>query len=242
MIDQLFDGVQRADGGASVDIVHAHRCDCLEIERPDEDRQAGKQPAHLLVEQFDAPGDRRLECPVPRQCRSPTPCQQAEGIGQAIQDLMWCQRSGARRSQLDRQWNAVEPAADLGDDLTVVSLQIDPRPGGLGPLDEKPGRVRPFEQCRVERTGVGRQSHRRQTPRELAHHAQHAATRHHDGQIRAPRQQQVDQIADLVGKVLGVVEDEQTGVGAQTPCDGIGDRFVVVGTYMQKVCSHPGNS
>jgi hypothetical protein len=75
---------------------------------------------------------------VARQRRPPSAGQQLETIGEAGGERLEAERGDARRRQLDRQRNAVEPPANRRDQGHKVPVRHKMRQRRLHPLDEQP--------------------------------------------------------------------------------------------------------
>ena len=99
-----------------------------DLERPaaDEHRQHAQQPLLLGGELVVAPLDRRLQRLLPRQ-RGLAAGQQPEAIVQLAANLLDREQLHAGGRELQRQRDAVEPAADVGDRLGVVVGQREVR-------------------------------------------------------------------------------------------------------------------
>ena len=67
--------------------------------------------------------------------------QQPEALAEQTRDLGWRHRDDARRGQLDRQRDTVEPPADLPNGSGVRGVDDEPGACGLGTLAEQPSRV-----------------------------------------------------------------------------------------------------
>jgi hypothetical protein len=74
---------------------------------------------------------------VPRQCRPPSASQQLEAIVEAGGELLDAECRGARRRQLDRQRDAVEPPADRRDHRCTMPILRDMRPVRTRPNGEQ---------------------------------------------------------------------------------------------------------
>ena len=96
-----------------VELAVAHGFDGGEVEVSGERSEAPEQLTLGLVEQLVAPIERRGERLLTRQRGSSSSGQNGEGIPQTLRDLRWCQDSDSRGRQFDRQWDAVDAAADL---------------------------------------------------------------------------------------------------------------------------------
>ena len=79
-----------------------------------EDREL---PEHSLLfgrEQVVAPGDRRLQRPLAFRCITPSRGQERETLVEALEKLFGWEQARSCGGELDREWQAVEPAADCG--------------------------------------------------------------------------------------------------------------------------------
>ena len=94
--------------------VRAHRLGRLQRPAPGEDRQPAQQGPLGRGEQLVAPVQGRRQRPVPGQGGPAAARQQPEAVVQPGRDLLHRQRPHPGRRQLDRQGDAVQPAADLG--------------------------------------------------------------------------------------------------------------------------------
>jgi hypothetical protein len=159
-------------------------CSAASSVQPPEDRLL------LRREQVVAPADRRPQGPLPLRRIARTAGQQRQAPLDPLQNLLGRERSHARRRQLERERQMVEPAADLED--AVVRLEV--RAHHAGPreeeadtllLDERRHRVLLF---------------RGQTER--------LAARRDDPQVRAGREQ-LSEAWRRPHHLLEVVEDEQ---------------------------------
>src|SRR5271169_3130518 len=79
-----------------------------------EDRKAIQQFLLRFAQEPIAPVERRAQCPLPRKSRTAPKGQSHEAVAQAEGHLLYAKLSGARRSELDGQWYAIEPPADRG--------------------------------------------------------------------------------------------------------------------------------
>ena len=172
----------------------------LQREAAVERGQAAQQHLLARAEQRVAPLHRRSQRAVARQRRAAPRGEQAEGVVEAVRDLLGRQHAHARRGELDRERDAVEPPADLGHGRRVARRQRERRRRGLRPLDEQ-----------LHRLGA---RHRRHEPRRLAAHAERLAARRQHREPRAGAQQLLGELRALLHQVLAVVEDEQHPVAA----------------------------
>ena len=107
---EVFEGVARAvrvaDGRGR-----------LEPEAADEDGQAPEQRLLPLEQQVVAPGDRVAQRPLALVGVLGAAGQQGQPLVEPAQERLRRERAHPRRGQLDRERQAVEPAADLRDGL-----------------------------------------------------------------------------------------------------------------------------
>src|SRR5260370_42628836 len=74
----------------------------------------------------------RLKRLMARQGRAASTGKQSESIAEARGDLVKGDGPQPRRGKLDRQWHAIEAAADLTDGGRVRRRQAEPIAGGAG--------------------------------------------------------------------------------------------------------------
>ncbi len=113
---EQVEDVQRIDRVAC-----AHRLRRLEGGAPGEDGQASQDGPLGLGQQVVAPVDRGPQRLVAGDGRPTATGQEAEPVVQAGRDLLDRQRPDTGRRKLDRQRDAVEPAAELGDRSGVLA-------------------------------------------------------------------------------------------------------------------------
>ena len=137
--------------------------------------------------------------------------EQGEAVVESARDLGQVERVQAGRGQLDGERETVEPAHDLGDALPVGGVGLEARHDGAGPVDEQPDGVI---------VGVpGRQ--RRDGEELFAGESQALPAGRDRRDVRATRQQTVDERGDRIEDMLAVVEQQQhVGVA-----EAVGDAF-----------------
>ena len=86
---------------------------CLQWERAGEDREAGEQLAGARFEEVVAPLDRRTQCPLALGGVAGTARQDGERRVEPLEEPLGREQLRPRRGELDREWEAVEAAADL---------------------------------------------------------------------------------------------------------------------------------
>ena len=96
-----------------------------------------------------APLDGRAQRLLARQRGPAAAGEQAEAVVELGQDLLDPQHAGARRRQLERQRDAVEPPADLGDGRRVGVGERELGRDLAGALDEEPHRLEALERGRA---------------------------------------------------------------------------------------------
>ena len=150
--------------------------------------------------------------------------QQAEAVVEPVADLLGGKQFEERRGQLERQRNAVEPAADFGDRRRVVRAD-----GELGrdlarTVDEEAHRLVGQQRLRVVRDTLRRDRQRTHRDHPLSRQAEPLAARRQHAQRRRGRQQPLGQRRGRGEDVLAVVEHQQhparTAVADQRLGDG----------------------
>src|SRR5690242_14823292 len=106
-------------------------------ERSREYRQPAQDNALVFGEQLVAPVERRAERSLARQRSARSAREKKESIGEPGIDLFDGERACARGSELERQRNAVEMNADLGNDTGAIGGQLERRKLRLKPFHEK---------------------------------------------------------------------------------------------------------
>ena len=135
MVDQArrdLEGIDRLrgrDGGDSLG--------SLQRPPPDEDAQPPEEDLLGWSEQVVAPGDRVAQGLLSRRQVTRPPRQRRQAALQPRQQRRRRQELDARRGQLDRQRQPVQPADDLGDGLGILRRQGEARPQRLRARDEQ---------------------------------------------------------------------------------------------------------
>ncbi len=159
-----------------------------------EHRQPREQPLLRLGQQPVGPVDRGGEALV-AGLRATGAAGEQVPVVEAAGHLRRAHRPHPRGGQLDRERQAVEPAADLGDRALDLAVGVEVRPGGAGTLHEQRG-------------GVGG-GHRGQRPDLLALDAERLAARGEHDDAGAVRHHAIEQPRRGVEHVLAVVQHEQ---------------------------------
>ena len=165
----------------------------LEAERPGEDRQPPEQLLLVRGQQRVAGLDRRLE--------RTAPAEDAEAVLEPLGDRGRRKRAHARGGKLNRERQAIDPVADLGDGVALGGVGDPVRPCRGGALHEQP-----LGGVRVERP----YGHDR-----LAGEPQRPAAGHEDENAAARCSQLAGDGSQGRHEVLRVVEDDQQSGTAQ---------------------------
>ena len=127
--------------------------------------------------------------------------QQPEPVVKPGEEFVHAERADARRRQLQRQRNPVEPPAQPRDGLSVVLVEAETRRGRAGAQGE-------------QLYGAGLRQ-RRDRPDDLAGQHEGFPAGHQDAQPGSGLEQLGGQLGGLVDQVLAVVQDQQHPAGAQ---------------------------
>ena len=170
-----------------------------------EHREPAKQLLLRRREMVVAPVHRRLQRLVPGQGAA-APGEEAEAVVEPGPDLVDREHGDARRGELDRQRDAVEAAADLGDGGAVARVEREPRLDQPSPVDEDPHRFRVADRRELVRRRQRQRAHRIDL---LAGDAERLAAGRDQVQCRARREHRLDDGDHGVDDVLAVVEHDQ---------------------------------
>ena len=133
---EVFEHVGRAVGVAD-------RGRGLEPQAADEHAQAPEQRLLPLEQQVVAPGDRVAQRPLALVGVLRAAGQQGQPLVEPAQERLRRERPHARRRQLDRERQAVEPPADRGDRIGVLVGQLEVRPRRCGRARRRARPTRP---------------------------------------------------------------------------------------------------
>src|SRR6266571_209394 len=103
---------------------------------PREGRQPRQEPSVIVVQEAPAPVDERLKGLLPRHGRPPTAGEEPKAIPESRCDLFWRHCRDARGSELERERDAIEAAADLRDRRDVLVGELKRRLDRGGALGE----------------------------------------------------------------------------------------------------------
>ena len=138
-----------------------------------------------------------------------TAAQQSEPVVEPVAEHVWREQGEAGGRELDRERQAVEPAADLRDGGGVVVGQREIRVDDARAVDEQSRRPRTRRWPRRGLTAVGRRERERGNGEDLlSSDVERLSTRGEDRQLRAGAQQAGDD-GRRFGDLLEVVEDDQ---------------------------------
>ena len=106
-------------------IVRAHCLGGVQAERSSKDRQPDEQQAFRVGQQVIAPLDRCFERPLSGNGGAWPAGEKHEPLGEALSDFGRMEHPRPGGCQLDREGDAVEPAADLDDARHVLVLDAE---------------------------------------------------------------------------------------------------------------------
>ena len=146
---QIGQAVYRID--ARLCCIHRHGSGSLDRKAAGKDAESPEEPLLVLAQQTVAPIEDGPHRPVPRHCRAAPRLQQRQAVVQAGGKAFDPKHLDARRGELDRQRQAVEPPANLDDQRGVRIGQREVFDDRGDTLDEQ---LHGGESCRLG----GRQS------------------------------------------------------------------------------------
>ena len=182
LVDERLDEIRVSPG---------HLLDRLERGAAAEDGEPPQKPPLVLGQQLVAPADRRLEGALPLGQVTGARDEEREPLVQPLEQRVRREYPDARRGELDREGQVVEPTADLRADRVV---DIDVLGRHRRPLPEQ--------------LHGGRLGQRRQRVLPLGGDAQQLAARHDRTHSRTRREQRRD-VAGGPDHLLEVVQQEQ---------------------------------
>jgi hypothetical protein len=200
---------QVEDLGGCDEIVRADGLRGIDGEPAGEDREPLQEALLRLGEQLIAPVQRRTQGAVARQRRTAAAAEQTEDVVQAPRDLLGGYHPDAGGGQLDRQRDAVEPAADLRDRGAVRLAEAEGGEHGARAVDEELHRLAGGQPLRGELLRVVGERERGHQPGRLARNAERLAAARQQREARAAPQQRIGERGAGVDQVLAVVEHEQ---------------------------------
>ena len=196
--------VRVADG---LDLLRA----CTRRRRP---RAGEGASARRALEQVVAPVDGSAQRLLARRQVPGAARQEREALLEARAHGDRRQQLDARRREFDRQWQAVETAADLGDRRRVLGGHLEVRLDGGGALEKQRDRFGLRGQVGKRRPGSIRQVERGHGVLVLAVDVQRRAARHEHLQLRRGRDEARDE-GGARDQVLEAVEHQEHGHARQ---------------------------
>ena len=185
LADEALLGQRRQPVEGIAALAAADALDLVEPRTADEHREASEELAVGLLEHVVAPRDRAAQGLLPSRKVARARRQQPEPIAQPAEHRLGSQDPDPRRGELDRQRQAVEADADLGDRRRVLVRDLEPGPHRPSALDEQRDRLVLGELRQRRKVGRVRQAERRNRVLLLARHLQRASAAGQDGEVRA---------------------------------------------------------
>jgi len=186
----------------------------LERAAADERAEPRQQPLLSLVEQAVGPVDRTAQRALSRREIGRAAREQLQAALQAAPHGLRRQQLRPGGGKLDRERNAVEAPADLGDGGRVLGRQLEARPYGLHALDEQRDGGRTAERMGIVDVQVVRQGQGRHPVFVLAADAQRRLARDEEAELRCGGEQ-LGHEGRRGQDLLEVVEHEQRGAAAE---------------------------
>ena len=180
------------------------------IERPSvrEHRQGLRELALLVVEESEAPLDRRPQGALALGQVARSRAQGVENVFESVEQRGGWKHSGASRGELDREGKPVEAPADLRDRRSVRVVQREVVANRPRPVHEETHRGK--RRDLVERRPFGECRHRQRLDRviPLSAESQQGAARGEDRDVGAHGEELIE-LGCRAGHLLEVVEHQQ---------------------------------
>ncbi|HET7035608.1 MAG TPA: hypothetical protein VFI42_08010, partial [Thermomicrobiaceae bacterium] len=125
---------QRGQPIQNVEPVTGDRLGRFQLPAAGEDCQAPEKPLLLWHEQIQAPLDGGAQRLLPPREVAGAAGQKWQSTLQPLQERHRREELDARCRQFDREWDAIQPANDLGDSLGVIVVEREAGLGQLRPL------------------------------------------------------------------------------------------------------------
>ena len=154
-------------------------------------------------------------------CRPIGAGQQPEAVAEPIGDLLGSERRDTGRSQLDRQRDPVQLAANFRDRCGVAIAHGEARRHRVGPLDEQPNRIARERTRRTRGFAPLRDRQGRYRPHLLTGRPQRFAAGGQDAEVVARPQEVVGQLRAGANQVLAIVDQEEDAPRAKERRQGI---------------------
>ena len=209
----------------------ADRLDGLERAPAGEDGEAAEERALGLGEEIEAPVDERAEGLLAWDGGAAAGGEKVKAVVEPLDDLLEGEDADAGGGELDGERDAVEPPADLRDEVDVV---VGERKGGAcdgGAFDEEAHGFKLGEALEGVRAGgdlapVIGQGERRERPCGLAGDAERLAAAGEDAQVGRGAEEGLGEAGAGGDDVLAVVEDEQEMAAAEEGGEGGDERAI----------------
>ena len=189
-------------------VVSCHRGGGICVEAPGEDADTIEDDPLAFVEERIGPFDGGPQRLMTLDSATAPAGEEPEPFVEQPRDLARTHARDARRRQLDRQWDRVEPSTDLHDLLRVRPVELQTRPGRRSAIHEQLHRLTRRDRLQV-RLRRGRNVERRHPQQTLSRHAERLAARCEHSHPRRGTQHRLGERRRLVQKVLAVVEHDQ---------------------------------
>ena len=119
-----------------------HRLRGLELGAADEDGERAERLSLAGLQQREAPFQRRADRLLARGCVARAAFEQRQRVGEPLHELAGVEQPDPPGGELDRERQAVEPAAQLGHRLRVLIAEAEVRSPLARAVDEQFDRVR----------------------------------------------------------------------------------------------------
>ena len=190
----------------------------VDVEAVGEHRQRAQRRLLGTGQQVVAPIQRGAQRLLAGRSRAGTAGQQREAVAEPSRYLSDAEHPQSSRGQLEGQRDALQPAADLGDDGRVVLRQGELRTRLTGTIAEQLDRLRGSHVSRRARRLVGHRKGRHRNRDLAGQPEQLPAGGEHPDALSVP-QDGLDEGRDRVEDVLAVVEQQQRVTAGQVPAD-----------------------
>jgi hypothetical protein len=235
---------EHAEELGHVDVVDAmtdaHAFGTLEVERAREHRDPLEQPLLRRREQVVGPLDEIAERPVPWIGRASRSCEHPKAFRKPLGELRGAHRPHARRRELECQRHAVEPDADLGHRLARRVVEHEVVLHRAGAVDEQLHRG-DLGKVLERLVATARYRQRWNRPHDLGGDSKGLPARRQHLHVRAPAQDELDELTRGVEHVLAVVEHEQDLLRREELDDRVRQRPVGPLLHVERVADGRGD-
>ncbi len=217
----------------------AYRLRRVEIEAADEDGQSLQQPLLGLLQHVVRPRDERAQRLLALEQHAPAAGQKLEAVLQPLVDVLDGHRAHPRGGELERERNAFEARAELGDGRRLALRQRETRLLQLRPIHEQLHRIRARQRFDARR--ARRERKRQHRIRLLARDAQRFPAGRDDGELRRGTEQRVGEVRAGAHHVLAVVEDEQEPARLHVRAQRLRQRLAGLLAHAEGLGGHVGH-